>query len=224
MQKREAAALLRTLDLGSGVAETDDLLESARIETSEFEDLLHDRVDLVPGTKGSGKTALYRMFVDFLPDYLLKQRRVVIAHGVQHRQDAVFLAYRDDFDKLTEADFIDFWSVYLMSLAFEQFIRSTKYDPFLKDCDRLIAIFRQKYRAARIPEFESRKSLLEIIGWALAVVKSFNPKVTWKPRTMLASSSCRLMSMPSQLARVAIVRTRLCQDTSKHSHLALKMF
>jgi hypothetical protein len=64
MQKREAADLLKTLDLGSGVAETDDLLEAARIETSVFEDLLHDKVDLVPGTKGSGKTALYRMFVD----------------------------------------------------------------------------------------------------------------------------------------------------------------
>jgi hypothetical protein len=44
------------------------------------------------------------MFVDFLPDFLLKQRRVVIAHGVQRRQDAVFLAYKEQFDTLTEAD------------------------------------------------------------------------------------------------------------------------
>ena len=54
MQKEEAARLLTSLDLGSGVAETDDLLEAARIETSVFDDLLRDRVDLVPGTKGSG--------------------------------------------------------------------------------------------------------------------------------------------------------------------------
>ena len=46
------------------------------------------------------------MFVDFLPDYLLKQRRVVIAHGVQGRQDAVFQAYKEQFDTLSEADFI----------------------------------------------------------------------------------------------------------------------
>jgi hypothetical protein len=181
MRKEEAAHLLTTINLGSGVAETDDLLEAARIETSVFDDLLRDRVDLVPGTKGSGKTALYRMFVEFLPDFLLKQRRVVIAHGVQHRQDAVFLAYKEQFDTLTEADFIDFWCIYLISLAYEQFIRSNKYDDFLAGCDGEITAFLGKYTAARIPEFEARKSLREIIGWALAVVKSIKPKFAWTP-------------------------------------------
>ena len=35
-------------------------MEAARVETSVFSDLLADRVDLVPGTKGSGKSVLYR--------------------------------------------------------------------------------------------------------------------------------------------------------------------
>ena len=48
----DAALLLAGLDLGSSVAESDTLLEAARIETSVFEDLLADRVDLIPGTKG----------------------------------------------------------------------------------------------------------------------------------------------------------------------------
>jgi hypothetical protein len=65
--KTDAANLLGGLDLGSAVAESDNLLEAARVETSVFDDLLADRIDLIPGTKGSGKTALYRMFVDFLP-------------------------------------------------------------------------------------------------------------------------------------------------------------
>ncbi len=92
--KIDAAYLLAGLDLGSAVAEFDTLLETARVETSVFDDLLADRVDLIPGTKGSGKTALYRIFVDFLPGVMLKSKKVVIAHGVQHRQDTVFLAYR----------------------------------------------------------------------------------------------------------------------------------
>jgi len=79
--------------LGSSVAETDDLLETARVETSAFEDLIADRVDLIPGTKGSGKTALYRIFADFLADQLLRHRKVVIAHGVSQSGDTVFLAY-----------------------------------------------------------------------------------------------------------------------------------
>src|SRR6516165_2004650 len=119
----QAADLLAGLDLGSTVAESDYLLETVRVETSVFEDLLADRVDLIPGTKGSGKTALYRIFVDFLPTIMLRNKKVVIAHGVQHRQDTVFLAYKKQFDQLSESDFIDFWCIYFVSLAHEQFIR-----------------------------------------------------------------------------------------------------
>src|SRR5690348_16673290 len=98
------SALLQGLDLGSSVAESDTLLEAARIETSSFSDLLRDRVDLIPGTKGSGKSALFRIFVDFLPDLLLEQRKVVVAHGVQAPGDPVFHAFSDRFSKLTEEE------------------------------------------------------------------------------------------------------------------------
>ena len=62
IRKVDAANLLAGLDLGSAVAESDNLLETARVETSVFDDLLADRVDLIPGTKGSGKT----LFTEFL--------------------------------------------------------------------------------------------------------------------------------------------------------------
>ena len=97
----DAGTLLARLDLGSAVAKSDTLLETARVETSVFDDLLADRVDLIPGTKGSGKTALYRIFVDFLPDMMLRDKKIIIAHGVQQRQDTVFLAYKKQFDQLT---------------------------------------------------------------------------------------------------------------------------
>lgn len=181
MKKAEAANLLTKLDFGSGVAETDNLLEAARVETSVFDDLLADRVDLIPGTKGSGKTALYRIFVDFLPTILLESRRVIVAHGVQQREDSVFLAYKDQFDQLSEADFVDFWCVYLVSLAHERFVRSPKYAALLRGCGQELDDFKRKYRDANIPEFEKSKSLREIIGWALTVVKSIKPKVSWTP-------------------------------------------
>jgi hypothetical protein len=78
-QNKVLSSLLQGLDLGYSIAEEDTLLEAARIETSAFTDLLNDRVDLIPGTKGSGKSALFRIFVDFLPNYLLEQRKVVVA-------------------------------------------------------------------------------------------------------------------------------------------------
>src|SRR5258705_10074221 len=118
--KRELAAVLSAVDLGSSVAELDTLLQSARVDTSAYADLLNDRVDLIPGTKGSGKSALFRIFVDFLPNILLRDRKVVVAHGIQTPGDPVFHAFIDRFSKLSEEEFISFWCIYLVSLAHEQ--------------------------------------------------------------------------------------------------------
>ena len=181
MNNLQAAELLASLNLGSGVAEDDNLLETARVETSVFEDLINDRVDLVPGTKGSGKTALYRILVDFLPSKLLEHRRVVLAHGVSMRQDTVFLAFKEQFDKLDEADFVDFWCVYLASLANEQFIRNEHFDGYLHGYSSQVERFRQAYRNANIPDLDRARTLKEIISWSLSVVKKLKPRVTWKP-------------------------------------------
>ena len=177
----DAALLLAGLDLGSSVAESDTLLEAARIETSVFEDLLADRVDLIPGTKGSGKTALYRIFVDFLPQIMLSDNKIIIAHGVQQRQDSVFLAYKKEFDQLSEGDFVDFWCIYVISLAYEQFIRNDRYKTLLAMCSTEIAEFRSAYKDAGIPDFARRQTFQEILAWTLAVLSRLKPKVTWKP-------------------------------------------
>ena len=141
--------MLKDLDLGSSVAETDGLLEPARVETSVFSDLLADRVDLVPGTKGSGKSALYRIFVDFLPGWLVEQRKIVIAHGVQSHGDSVFHAFSDRFDQLSEADFVNFWCIYLVSLAHEHFIKDPKYARFLSDCGHEVENFKRRRPCGR---------------------------------------------------------------------------
>src|SRR5688500_5866019 len=105
-QNRKLITLLKDLDFGASIAEQDQLLESARVETSAFHDILSDKVDLIPGTKGSGKSALYRIIVEFLRDYLAEQKRIVIAHGVTRQGDDVFHAFRDRFGRLSEEDFV----------------------------------------------------------------------------------------------------------------------
>jgi hypothetical protein len=159
----------------------DTLLEAARVETSVFDDLLADRVDLIPGTKGSGKTALYRIFVDFLPRLMFQNKKVVIAHGVQHRQDTVFLAYKKQFDQLSEADFTDFWCIYFVSLANEQFIRADSFKAALTDCSSEISTFLEAYRKAGLPNFGDKKTLSEILAWVLSVLKRLKPRVSWTP-------------------------------------------
>src|SRR5437879_9686775 len=132
-QDKQLKELLMKCYLGSSVAESDNLLQVARIENSAFADLVSDRVDLVPGTKGSGKSALFRIFVDFLPDYLLKQKKVVVAHGVQAPGDPVFHAFSDQFAKLSESEFVSFWCIYLVSLAHEQFVKGPRYAQLLRN-------------------------------------------------------------------------------------------
>jgi len=181
ISNEDAAQLLAGLDLGSTVAESDNLLETARVETSVFDDLLADRVDLIPGTRGSGKAALYRMFVDFLPQIMLTNKKIIIAHGVQQRQDTVFLAYKNEFDKLTESDFVDFWCIYVVSLAYEQFIRNDRFKKLLANCTEEIDAFRKAYCDAGIPDFDHPKTLHQILAWALNVLARLKPKVVWKP-------------------------------------------
>ena len=180
-QNKELADLLQTLDLGSSVAELDNLLEVARIETSAFTDLLADRVDLIPGTKGSGKTALFRIFVDFLPDVLLRQRKVVVAHGVQAPGDSVFHAFSEQFAQLSEQEFINFWCIYLVSLAHEQFIKGKRYEPYLKVGEQEVEKFRRACANARIPEIAAPKTLKDILQWGLHVLFSWRPKVKYTP-------------------------------------------
>ena len=176
---KKVATLLQSLDLGSSVAESDNLLEVARVETSAFADLLNDRVDLVPGTKGSGKSALFRIFVDFLPDILLSQRKVVVAHGVQAPGDPVFHAFADQFSKLSENEFVSFWCIYLVSLAHEQFIKGPRYEDSLRGAKAEIESFRRACARARIPEIPARKSLRDILEWSLHVLLSWRPKLKY---------------------------------------------
>jgi len=179
-KNKVAAELLQNLDLGSSIAEQDTLLETARVETSAFTDLLGDKVDLVPGTKGSGKTALFRIFVDFLPQLLLKDRKVVIAHGVQHHGDNVFHAFKEQFQELSEDEFVSFWCIYLISLAHEQFIKGAIYQPFLQGAAAEIDRFRQACWRARIPEIRAKKSLRDIMEWTLDVLRAWAPKLRYK--------------------------------------------
>ena len=175
-----AAGLLEVLDLGSSIAEMDNLLNAARVETSAFTDLLRDKVDLVPGTKGSGKSALFKIFTDFLPTLLLRSRKVVVAHGVQKHGDDVFHAFKNQFDQLSEEDFVSFWCIYLTSLAHEQFVKGDLYQEFLEDAREEVNRFRLSCEKAGIPEIRAKKSLRDILAWTLNVLKKWKPRLTYK--------------------------------------------
>ncbi len=176
----EMGHLLASLDLGSSVAEHDNLLQRSRVETSTFTDLLADRVDLVPGTKGSGKTSLFRIFVEFLAVPLLSSRKIVVAHGVDAPGDPVFLAFSDVFEALTEDEFVDFWCIYLVSLAREQFVRDERFSEVLTEASAEVREFRDACQKAGLPEIRAKRSLRGILEWALHTLKTWRPKLKYK--------------------------------------------
>jgi hypothetical protein len=178
---KKLAGLLQQVDLGTSVAETDRLLEVARVETSAFADLLNDKVDLVPGTKGSGKSALFRIFVHFLPAALLQARRVVVAHGVEDPGDPVFQAFEQEFSALSEGEFVGFWCIYLVSLSNEQFIKGSRYSKCLRNAQSEVSEFRTACAAAGIPEIRARKTLRNILEWTLNVLRSWRPRIKFSP-------------------------------------------
>lgn len=178
-KNRDLVEIITDIELGSDIAEEDALLENTRVETSVFSDLLKDRVDLIPGTKGSGKSALYRIFVEFLPSVLLHQKKVVIAHGVYHHGDPVFHVFKDKFEQLSEDDFVNFWCIYFVSLAHEHFIKNQNFTEYLDDSDKEIEDFRKACTTARIPEIKGKKSLRDVLGWVLNALKTMNPKLKY---------------------------------------------
>ncbi|HML96610.1 MAG TPA: hypothetical protein PKC29_14400 [Thermodesulfobacteriota bacterium] len=180
-RNQDIKEIIQGIDLGSSIAEQDTLLQTSRVDTSVFSDLWNDRIDLIPGTKGSGKSALYRIFVEFLPDVLLDNRKVVIAHGVNHHGDKVFHAFNQEFQQLSEDDFVNFWCIYIISLANEQLIKNPLYKESLKNCSSEITHFKKICFESHIPEIQKERTLSDILGWTLSSLKKLSPRLKYKP-------------------------------------------
>lgn len=138
------------------------------------------KLTLFQEPRARGKAHCFEMFVDFLPAHLLKSRKVVIAHGVEKHGDNVFHAFKDQFEHLTEDDFVDFWCIYLTSLAHEQFVKGKLYQELLRLADGEIQRFRESCAKAHIPEIKARKSLSDILAWTLNVLRTWTPRLKYQ--------------------------------------------
>ncbi len=129
----QCAELLQQFDVGASIAEDDDLIYECRVETAVFSDLLADKLDIVKGTKGSGKTALFRLITQFFDRALLQNQRIAIVKGVETVGDPIFLRYRAQFDLLSESEFESFWRVYFICLITSQILGQTQFARYLSN-------------------------------------------------------------------------------------------
>lgn len=106
---------LRALDLGEDVAEFDDRLTEYFVRTEAFRDLVEDRVDLLLGAKGSGKTALLRFVLD--PHAAIDALQYVDSVPVLHAAGDVELRSTIGDAGVHEHSLRDVWLSYFVATA-----------------------------------------------------------------------------------------------------------
>lgn len=109
--------LLSSLFLGNSVAEYDDNLKNYFVTTSQVEEIIRDRWDIVRGAKGSGKSAI-RVSLSEKKDTEPDLEDVILVEAVNHQGDPVF---RQVFMSLNlpvdESSLINAWKIYIINLV-----------------------------------------------------------------------------------------------------------
>jgi hypothetical protein len=136
---------LQAIDLGSGIAEQDKLLWNCMVETQHFTDLFRDRIDLVLGTKGAGKSSLFRMFGEILQEKLLKDRKTIVVTGVETQGEPIFKSYGEHFQNFSERQFENFWKAYLLSLVYNRIFHDEKIEQIFAGYPAELRDFKKLY-------------------------------------------------------------------------------
>lgn len=152
-----ARELLKCVDFGEDVAENERRLGQYFVNTAAFEDVVDDRVDLITGPKGSGKTAIFRLLSDsnLFTSGELSDVDIVPAFNVQgaviFRRLAADLPADDTMLRWM-------WSQYIVGLGASHVINTYSQDA---DTGRLRALLGE----AEIPLVEDGRGLLRsLIG------------------------------------------------------------
>lgn len=130
--------LLKTLNLGSSVAEFDTDLENYFVETETFRKLIDDAGDIIAGDKGTGKTALYQILTRrYRTTPSLENVEVVTAFNPSGNSVFQSLARGE---VLTEGQYITIWKSYILSLAGNWLLQiyGGEFTPSMKKLDTLL--------------------------------------------------------------------------------------
>ena len=107
--------LLRSLDLGSSVAEFDKSLEKYFVENEAFNALITDRADVIAGDKGTGKTAVYRILQKRFGS-IPELKGIEVLAGFNPVGNPIFQKLVRQV-ALTEAQYVTVWKAYIFSLV-----------------------------------------------------------------------------------------------------------
>lgn len=168
--------LITALDFGGITAEADQLLLQARVNTPAFHELLEDKVDLVIGCKGSGKTAMFKLCVDISASFFEHKKTILINGADEPKQEPVFLRYNNNFEKYDEEDFQAFWKIYFVYLLNDIIFQSPTYKESLAIAKSDLNKFKKDCNESDIPLLESHSSLVKIMHAVTSCITSIKVK------------------------------------------------
>jgi len=213
--------MINTFNLGTSTAEKDPLLETAKIETQEFYDLDTDRIDIVRGIKGAGKTALYRLMY-FLRDYMVKNDNRFCIFGVEATGDPVFLQFRDRFEHFSNVEFENFWILYLLLLIRSQMENNEHLKIIIQsERERLDALWdnlgvplpgKQSGLYQFVKQIISKFRGIKSATAGIAVKQEANGELSYTPE-ITAEFDASLSEKPKYISDV---KTTLCDILSKY--------
>lgn len=172
---------LQQIDLGNGVAEHDSLLFRCMIKTQHFGDLIQDRIDLVLGTKGAGKSSLFRTIAEHLRQTLLKNWKTVVVSGVETMGEPIFRSYSANFQKFTEDQFEVFWKAYFLSLTYNKIVHDEVVSKIYARHPTELQAFKNQYEALGlidIGRLNSPTKVLKLIC-AFTIAATEGVKAAW---------------------------------------------
>lgn len=157
---------IQRIEIGNGVAEHDDLLFNCLLETPHFSYLLHDKADLILGSKGSGKSSLYRTFGEYLSSTLFEKWKTIAVSGVETMGDPIFKSYSPNFANFSEDQFENFWKAYLLSLVYNKIVHDDKVSTVFSGCLSEFDEFKKQYAQlglVDVGKISSPTKLLQVI-------------------------------------------------------------
>ena len=106
--------VLRSLDLGSSVAEFDDSLEKYFVENEAFYALVNGKADVIAGDKGTGKTAVYRILQKRFGS-IPELKGIEVLAGFNPAGNPIFQKLVQQ-QVLSEGQYVSVWKTYILSL------------------------------------------------------------------------------------------------------------
>ena len=106
--------LVNELSIGNSVAEYDEALDKYFVETEPFRLLVTDKVDVIAGDKGTGKTALFKI-LSSRHRQIPELKDIEIISAFNPTGNPIFQKLTQDAP-LTEGQYKAVWKLYLLSL------------------------------------------------------------------------------------------------------------